>query len=75
MQNKININIFHKSSVNVADEDKTWRTIILPVILNGCQTWSLILREEQAQNFRKPVPEETVGTADRKEVTESWKFA
>lgn len=23
MQNKININIFHKSSVNVADEDKT----------------------------------------------------
>jgi len=26
---------------------KTHRTIILPVILYGCETWSLILREER----------------------------
>ena len=26
---------------------KTYRTIILPVCLYGCETWSLILREER----------------------------
>jgi len=26
---------------------KIYRTIILPVILYGCETWSLILREER----------------------------
>ena len=26
---------------------KTYRTIILPVVLNGCETWSLTLREER----------------------------
>jgi hypothetical protein len=25
---------------------KTYRTIILPVVLYGCETWSLILREK-----------------------------
>ena len=25
---------------------KIYRTIILPVVFNGCQTWSLTLREE-----------------------------
>jgi hypothetical protein len=25
---------------------KTYRTIILPVVLYGCETWSLTLREE-----------------------------
>ena len=25
---------------------KTYKTIILPVVLYGCETWSLILREE-----------------------------
>jgi hypothetical protein len=26
---------------------KIYRTVILPVVLYGCETWSLILREEQ----------------------------
>jgi hypothetical protein len=26
---------------------KTYRTVILPVVLYGCETWSLTLREEQ----------------------------
>ena len=26
---------------------KVYRTIILPVVLNGCETWSLALREER----------------------------
>jgi hypothetical protein len=25
---------------------KTYKTVILPVVLNGCETWSLMLREE-----------------------------
>ena len=28
-------------------EIKTYRTIILPVVLYGCETWSLTLREER----------------------------
>ena len=28
-------------------EIKSYRTIILPVVLNGCETWSLTLREER----------------------------
>ena len=27
-------------------KDKVYRTIILPVVLYGCETWSLTLREE-----------------------------
>jgi hypothetical protein len=26
---------------------KTYRTIILPVVLHGCETWSLTLRKER----------------------------
>jgi len=26
---------------------KTYRTIILPVVLYGCETWSLTLKEER----------------------------
>jgi hypothetical protein len=27
-------------------KDKIYKTIILPVVLHGCETWSLILREQ-----------------------------
>jgi hypothetical protein len=29
---------------------RIYKTIILPVILYGCETWSLTLREEQGEN-------------------------
>jgi len=32
---------------------KTYKTIILPVILYGCETWSLTLREERRLRFLK----------------------
>jgi hypothetical protein len=32
---------------------KIYRTIILPVVLYGCETWSLTLREEQAEGVRE----------------------
>ena len=31
----------------------TYKTIILPVILYGCETWSLTLREEQRSRVLK----------------------
>ena len=39
------LEIFHflSKSLNI----KIYRTIILPVVLYGCETWSLTLREEQ----------------------------
>ena len=35
-----------KSSSLLSKEIKMYRTIILPVVLHGCETWSLALREE-----------------------------
>ena len=33
--------------LQVAIQIKIYRTIILPVVLYGCETWSLTLREER----------------------------
>jgi hypothetical protein len=30
---------------------KIYRTVILPVVLYGCETWSLTLREERRRRF------------------------
>jgi len=35
--------IFYPQNLNI----KIYRTIILPVVLYGCETWSLTLREER----------------------------
>ena len=32
-------------------KDKIYRYIILPVVLYGCETWSLTLREERKLKF------------------------
>jgi hypothetical protein len=34
---------------------KIYKTIILPVVLYGCETWSLTLREEHRQGFKENV--------------------
>ena len=39
-------NILSSSLLSKNLKIKIYRTIILPVVLYGCQTWSLILREE-----------------------------
>ena len=41
MQNLLSSGVLPKNI-----EIKTYRTIILPVVLCGCETWSLALREE-----------------------------
>jgi len=52
-----------------------YRTIILPVVLYGCQTWSLTLREERGLRVfdnrvmrGKSVPKMGVGTGERRKL-------
>ena len=52
---------------------KICRTVILPVVLYGCQTWSLILREERRLRvFEKRVLRRIFGPK-RDEVTREWR--
>ena len=50
-----------------------YRTIILPVVLYGCETWSLTLREERRlRAFENRVPRRIFGHRGN-EVTEEWR--
>jgi len=52
---------------------KIYRTIILPVVLYGCGTWSLILREERKLRvFENMVLRRTFGPR-KDEVTVEWR--
>jgi len=52
---------------------KIYRTIILPVVLYGCETWSLTLREERKlREFEIMVLRRIFGPR-RDEVMEEWR--
>jgi hypothetical protein len=52
---------------------RTYKTIILPVILYGCETWSLTLREEHRPRvFENRVLRRIFGPK-RDEVTGGWR--
>jgi len=52
---------------------KTYRNIILPVVLCGCETWSLTLREERRLRvFENRVLKRIFGHR-RDEVTGEWR--
>jgi len=52
---------------------KIHRAIILPVVLYGCETWSVTLREERRLRvFENSVVSKIYGSK-REEVTEEWK--
>jgi hypothetical protein len=52
---------------------KIRRSIILPVVLYGCETWSVTLREEhRLREFENRVRRRTFGTK-RDEVTGEWR--
>jgi hypothetical protein len=52
---------------------KIYRTIILPVVLYGCETWSLTLREERRLRvFENRVLRRILGPK-RDEVTGEWR--
>ena len=51
----------------------TYKTIILPVVLYGCETWSLTLREEhRLRVFENKVGRRIFG-AKRDEITGEWR--
>ena len=54
-------------------ENQVYRTIISPVVLYGCETWSLILREERRLRvFENRVLRRVFGPK-RDEVTGEWR--
>ena len=52
---------------------KIYKTIILPVVLYGCETWSLILREERRLRVFEYRVLSTIFGPKRDEVTGEWK--
>jgi len=54
-------------------EIKTYKTIILPFVVYGCETWSLSLWDEHGLRvFENEVPRKIFGPK-RKEVTGGWR--
>jgi hypothetical protein len=52
---------------------RIYRTIILPVVLYGCETWSLALgKEPRLRVFKNRVPRRIFGL-ERGEVTGGWR--
>ena len=61
------------SVIQIAVQIKIYKTIILPVVLYGCETWSLILREERTLRvFENRVLRRVFGSK-RDEVTGEWR--
>jgi len=52
---------------------KIYRTIILPVVSYGCETWSLTLREERKLRVLENMDLRRIFGPRREEVTEEWR--
>ena len=52
---------------------KVYRTIILPVVLYGCETWSLTLREERKLRVFENMVLRRIFGPSRDEVTGEWR--
>ena len=52
---------------------KIYRTIILPVVLYGCETWSLTLREERKLRVFEKMALRRIFGPRRDEVTREWR--
>ena len=65
-------NLSSYSSLPKNIKTKIYRTVILPVVLYGCETWSLTLREERRLRvFENRVLRRIFGPK-RDEVTGKW---
>jgi hypothetical protein len=51
---------------------KVYRTIILPVVLYGCETWSLILREKYRLRLLENRKQRRIFGPKREEVAGGW---
>jgi hypothetical protein len=66
-------NLLSSSSRSRNIKNKIYRTIILPVVLYGCETWSLTLREEHRPRvFENRVLRRIFGTK-RDKITGKWR--
>jgi hypothetical protein len=66
-------NLLSSSLLSKNVKIKIYRTIILPVVLDGCETWSLMLREEfRLRVFENRVLRRIFGPK-RDEVTGEWR--
>ena len=66
-------NLLSSSLLSKTLKIKIYRTVILPVVLYGCETWSLTLREEfRLRVFENRVLRRVFGPK-RDEVTEEWR--
>jgi len=54
-------------------KSKIYRTIILPVVLYGCETWSLTLREERRPRVFENKVLRRIFEPRRDEVTGDWR--
>jgi len=52
---------------------KIYRTVILPIVLYGCETWSLTLREERKLSVFENMVLRRIFGPRRDEVTEQWR--
>ncbi|KAJ4439591.1 hypothetical protein ANN_07718 [Periplaneta americana] len=52
---------------------RIYKTVILPVVLYGCETWTLTLREEQRLRVFKNKVRRKIFGAKRNEVTGEWR--
>ena len=52
---------------------KIYRTIILPVVLYGCETWSLTVREEEKLRVFENMVLRRIFGSRRDEVTREWR--
>jgi hypothetical protein len=52
---------------------RVYRSIILPVVLYVCETWSLTLREEQRLRAFEDSVRRRIFGPKREEVTEEWR--
>ena len=53
---------------------KIYRTIILPIVLCGCETWSLTLREERSPTVFENRELRRIFGPKRDEVVKEWKI-
>jgi len=60
-------------AVSVMTEIKIYRTIILPIVLYGCETWSLTLREERKLRVFENMVLRRIFGPRRYEVTGEWR--
>jgi hypothetical protein len=66
-------NLLSSSLVSRNIKIKAYRTVILPVVLYGCETWSLTLREEHRLTAFKDKVFRKIFGPKRDEVTGDWR--